>query len=105
MGAGRTGVVASIGLLLGLLSPAAHASTYTVSATADAYVTSSDPRTNYGTRSPIREQVSNATRRGYVRFTVPALDGPVTSAALRLYVGTSSASGFSARPVTSTSWS
>ena len=62
------------------------AATHTFTSTADTY-TNSDRRTsNYGTQTTVRVRASSTTHRAYLRFDVAGLDGPVTSARLRLFV-------------------
>ena len=79
-------------------SPARAVTTVTVPAAADAQVSSSNPATNYGTLSTlrVREGAGDATSpiyRTYLEFSVSGLSGPVTGAALRLYVTDPSTDG------------
>ena len=80
-------LLAALSLLgLGTLSPAA-ADTVTITPVADAYVSKSTAKRNYGTADPL-EVLGGATtgdRQSYLRFKVPVPAGEtVTSATLRL---------------------
>jgi len=96
--------VAVVGWLVGALIPAtAHATTYTVQPSADATVSSSKPSLNDGRSSTLTAIAGSTTNRIYLRFAVPALDGPVSAASLQLYPTT--AADLSVRPQPNTSWS
>ena len=56
--------------------------TLTFAPAADAYVSSSNPTTNYGTTTDLRVK---DTKRSYLRFTVTGVGGTLVSAKLRLY--------------------
>jgi PKD repeat protein len=72
--------------------------------TADAYVKSSSPTSNYGTSSELRVKTSDSTYRSYLRFDVSSLANPwVISARLRLFVTDGSADGGALYPV-ATGW-
>jgi PKD repeat protein len=72
--------------------------------TADAYVKSSSPGSNFGTSSELRVKTDTTTYRSYLRFDVSGLTGPwVVSAKLRLYATDGSPDGGSLYPVAS-SW-
>jgi PKD repeat protein len=72
--------------------------------TADAYVKSSSPGSNFGTSSELRVKTDTTTYRSYLRFDVSGLTGPwVISARLRLYATDGSPDGGSLYPVGS-SW-
>jgi hypothetical protein len=84
------------------LSQPAMADTRTVLTEADAYVSSTQPSANYGTRTDL-VQDGSPTLTSYVRFA-PNMSG-VTKATLRVYTNTASKTGFEVRPVGSSSWS
>ena len=76
--------------------------------TADTYVSSAKPTTNYGTASSLRARPASnhTTNNTYLRFNVNGLTSPLTSVAvakLRLYVTTSTSSITNAY-TTSDSW-
>jgi len=72
--------------------------------TADAYVKSTSPTSNYGTSSEIRVKTDATTYRSYLRFNVSSLAGPwVISAKLRLFTTDGSSDGGSLYPV-ATGW-
>jgi WD40-like Beta Propeller Repeat len=101
------GLIASGGLALvsviGRPSDAsASITTYKLTASADAYVSSAQPAKNYGLSSRVRTDAS-PDMRGYLRFDVPALDGPISSATLLVYA-VSKAQGFSVMPVSDDTW-
>ena len=77
--------------------------TRTFNATADAYVDSSRPKTNFGGGANLLVDQYPATYRSYLRFDVPALGGVVKRATLRLWVTDPSPSGPTVA-ATSTSW-
>ena len=83
-------------------APAAHAAT-TVKPVADASVASDKPSTNFGTAAKLDVKASPATN-AYLRFSVPALSGPVTRATLRLVPTANSKKGVTVAPVASTTW-
>ena len=68
----------------------------TLTPTADTYVNQATPTTNYGA-SPDLKAGTTPIMRSYLKFVIPPLSGPVTSATLRLYATTSSATGFEVR--------
>ena len=86
-------------------SPTPHTQpgVFTFAPTADAYVNSDNPDTNYGSAGSLVVG-SNPLRHTYIKFTVAGLVGTVTNVQLRLYV-TSTGGGFSDRPVADNSWS
>jgi Bacterial Ig domain/Calcineurin-like phosphoesterase len=59
---------------------------------ADSYVNESKPTTNYGTATVLRIGLS-PIQRSYLRFTVPALGGPITHATLRVFANTATPNG------------
>jgi pectate lyase len=84
-------------------TPAANAATQQFTATADTYSDSVNPSVNFGGYSTVKID-GNVLRVGYLRFNPQGLPGPVTRATLRVYTRTSNATGFSVRPVISTTW-
>ena len=88
------------------LAPGASAATITRSfaPSADSYVSSSLPTTNYGASSVVRESASGDIRRGYMRFVVSGLTGTVSGVSLRVRAETAHTSGFTVRRVTNTTW-
>jgi hypothetical protein len=81
----------------------APAATRTFTATADTFVHSGRPRANFG-RSMTLKVDASPVRRGYVRFSVFGLSGPITKATLRLRSKNTRSVGFSVRSVASTTW-
>jgi hypothetical protein len=70
--------------------------TQTFPAAADAYVSASNPNTNYGASSAIRVDGS-PVMRSYLRFNVQGLSGAVSKATLRVYATSGSSTGWQAR--------
>lgn len=65
-------------------APAARATTFTFSPTADARVKAASPSTNYGSLAYLATNACSCDRQeAYLRFNVSGLDGPVVSAVLR----------------------
>lgn len=81
----------------------ATATSYTFTPEADSYVNANAPTTNYGTNSLIWMDSSPETN-GYLRFDVQNLDGPVSSATLRVLMGSTNSTGFDVHQVADTSW-
>jgi len=105
-------VAAAVALIAAGTLPGAAADTtgsQTIVASADAYVSSSDPDANFGSASDLRIDAapngnSNArTVRSYVRFDVPASALPIARATLRLYSTNGDNKGF-AVSFASNSW-
>jgi acid phosphatase type 7 len=78
-------------------------STSTLTPQADAYVDSSSPGTNYGTRITLRVDGS-PTVRSYLRFDLSTLSGTIAQATLRIYANSSAAGGIRVYPVSSSTW-
>jgi Calcineurin-like phosphoesterase len=79
--------------------------TVTLQAIADARVHEASPSTNYGSSSTLRVDVAAGARvDSLLRFSVPALSGPITSARLLLYATTGTVDG-PAVHATSNTWS
>lgn len=71
---------------------------------ADAYVRSDTPTTNYGSESAVYVD-AEPVRRSYLRFDVQGVIGAVSRATLRIYAQTSQTTGFTVRSVADSSWS
>lgn len=71
---------------------------------ADSYVDGNAPGNNYGSSTQIRIDGS-PDRRGYLRFDVSGLPGPVVSATLRVYASSTHSFGYEAQAVADNSWS
>jgi hypothetical protein len=87
--------------ILAAAQPAA-ASTQTFLPTADAHVSESAPKVNYGTASSLKLDGSPSVA-GFVRFA-PQVDGSVSKATLRFYTNKESGTGFEVRTVANSSW-
>ena len=81
----------------------ATATSYTFTPVADSYVNANAPTTNYGSNSLIWMDATPETN-GYLRFDVQNLDGPVSSATLRVLMGSTNSTGFDVHQVADTSW-
>jgi hypothetical protein len=82
--------------LIAPASPTTYTATYipssfTITATADAFVRKSSPGTNYGRTTNLRTFLG--AERSYLKFTVAGLTGPATDARLRLWVTDPSSTG------------
>ena len=87
-----------------ILPAAASADSFTFSPVADAYVRSDLPDQNFGKLSTLRVD-KDPTTVSYLRFDVRGLQGPVTSATLRLRTSTSATtSGVDMRSVADNAW-
>ncbi|HET8669853.1 MAG TPA: DNRLRE domain-containing protein, partial [Candidatus Saccharimonadales bacterium] len=75
----------------------------TFTPSADSYVDSSNPSTNYGSQTQLRGDGS-PTVRGYLRFNVQGLSGSITRATLRIYANSSSSVGYEIQGVSNNSW-
>ncbi|HEV3001816.1 MAG TPA: DNRLRE domain-containing protein, partial [Solirubrobacteraceae bacterium] len=86
-------------------SPATAQTTQTtVVAEADAFVDAGRPNRNFGYATRLHVAASTE-RRSYLRFDVPAVDGTIRRAVLRVRVDAGSSLGFDVRGVGSTTWS
>jgi hypothetical protein len=95
-------VVAGAGLVTGATVPPASAATVTVGADADARVSASKPKANFGRETWLRTDASPAEET-YVRFVVGGASGTVTRAVVRLHVTDGSVDGPAIHRVTG-SW-
>lgn len=82
----------------------ASVTTYAVSPVADGYVFELKPSTNFGSSTKLRVDGS-PVMRSYLRFNVPALDGPVNRATLRVYANSKSSVGYDVVGIPDNSWS
>ena len=71
--------------------------------TADTYVQSDVPTTNYGTAITLKVDASPDTQ-SFLRFNVQGIAGTINSATLRLYANNGSSTGYQVFPLTSSSW-
>src|SRR5512146_600526 len=103
----RAGAVTA--LLAFLISPFSHVAapaqaTITFTPSADAYVSSAYPGTNYGTTTTLRVDGSPDVH-SYLRFSVSGLSGSVISqASLQIYANSASSAGLTADKVADNSW-
>ena len=77
--------------------------TYTFMPAADAYIAGDFTTTNYGGSATLKADAS-PDYRSYLRFNVGDVSGTVTSATLRLYATSSSATGYQVKRVTNQGW-
>ncbi|MDD5371388.1 MAG: DNRLRE domain-containing protein, partial [Anaerolineaceae bacterium] len=100
--------LAVMGLFSAMLpgrSAIGQSTTITIKPAADAYVTQSNAKTNYGSNSSIRIDNSPITR-SYLRFEVGGLNGAtVQSAKLRVYANSEGSAGYTASAVSDNDWS
>jgi PKD repeat protein len=82
-------------------APAAAEPGSTFVPVADAYVRSSAPSANFGTAKGLRVRSTGPEMRSYLKFSVTGLDGPVTSATLRLRVSDTGPDGGTVHVVSS----
>ena len=81
------------------------ASNPTTSIDADAYVKQSKPTRNYGRVDTVNVSGTDDPRKGYVKFTIANVRGPITHAVLRLYVDDNGTKNGPALYGTSNNWS
>ncbi len=82
----------------------AAASEIVVNPSADAYVISTSPDANYGSKSSIRVD-NSPTTRSYLRFEVTGVDwNAVQSAKLRVYANSANSTGYDVNVVNDSSW-
>ncbi len=84
-------------------TPTATPSTITITSTADSYVNSSNPTTNYGSATVLRADGS-PDLHSYLKFSVTGLSGAPAQATLRIYATSTSSTGFTVSGVSDTSW-
>ena len=89
----------------GYITVATAGPTLTFTPTDDAFVRSNFPDENTGSLDNLRSFKKTAETDSYLKFTVSAVTGSVTSAKLRLYVVDASANGGTLYSVADTSWS
>jgi parallel beta-helix repeat protein len=100
--AGVVGALLALPLGGVLGPPVAAADEVTFAAVADAYVDSSQPTSNFGTRSEVRVDGS-PTVNAYLRFDISSV-ASAGAARLRLYVRSQAGQGIQVRPVASQDW-
>jgi acid phosphatase type 7 len=84
-------------------SPAPVNQVLTFNPSADSYVDSGSPSTNYGTQTQLRGDGSPVVR-SYLRFDVQGFSGAVTRATLRLYANSALSAGYEIRSVSNNTW-
>ncbi len=84
-------------------TPGGTGGTFTFTPSADSYVESSNPGTNYGSATQIRVDGSPDVH-SYLRFNVQGLSGTVSSASLRVYANSAVTAGYDARSVSDNTW-
>jgi PKD repeat protein len=89
----------------GYITVATAGPTLTFTPTDDAFVRSNFPDENTGSLDNLRSFKKTAETDSYLKFTVSAVTGSVTSAKLRLYVVDASANAGTLYSVADTSWS
>ena len=77
--------------------------TVTITPTADSYVESDVPSTNFGSSAVLKNNTSPDTR-AYLKFDLTGIVGTVTSATFRAFTQTSSGSGYELHSVADNSW-
>jgi Domain of unknown function (DUF1996) len=103
-GAGVLLIVAPLALQLSTQRVAGAATTsLTMTATADSYVDSARPTTNFGAKSNLKTDTEPVVRT-YMRFGVSGTSGSVVSATLRVYAASGNAAGYGVHRVESTTW-
>ncbi|MFN0285155.1 MAG: fibronectin type III domain-containing protein [Kineosporiaceae bacterium] len=85
-------------------TPPPTPSTVTATSSADAYVSSSAPGTNYGLATSLRLDAS-PVQHAYVRFAVVGAYPAVTAASLKIWANNRSTTGLVVKKVADTSWS
>ena len=107
---GLVGAVGIAGVVVaasggGVLLPQASAAALApITASADAYVQSDQPTTNFGTVTTLNNVSGTPEARAYVKFTVTGVTGTVTKATFRAFTQTSSGSGYELHQVADSSW-
>jgi hypothetical protein len=102
--AGALLLVATLAIQLTPQRLASAATTsFTVTATADSYVDSTRPTTNFGTNSNLKTDTEPVVRT-FMRFDVSGTSGSVVGATLRVYAVSGNAAGYWVRRAGSTTW-
>jgi hypothetical protein len=83
--------------------PTATTSIFNFVPTADSYVSSSSPDTNFGTNTSLRADL-NPTLLGYLKFNVQGLSGVPIRATLRIFFSSSTPIGVNIKGVSDTTW-
>ncbi len=77
--------------------------TYIFTPSADAYVNSGSPSSNYGSATALRQDAS-PDLHSYMRFNIQNVSGSATSAILKIYTNSSSSIGYQVRSVADNTW-
>ena len=77
--------------------------TVTINASADSYVQSDLPSTNFGS-SAVLKNITSPDTRAYLKFDLTGIAGTVTKATFRAFTQTSSGSGYELHSVADNSW-
>jgi hypothetical protein len=96
-------LVAPLALQLTTQRMASAATSFTVTATADSYVDSARPTTNFGTNTTLKTDTEPVVR-AFMRFHVSGTSGSVLRATLRVYAVSGNAAGYRVRQGGSTTW-
>jgi hypothetical protein len=96
-------VVAASAVLFFLAQRSPSAYTVILKPVADAYVSSAQPQSNYGSQKDLRASAIPAVH-AYVRFSIKSGTVPVAKATLRLWSEGSSPIGYLVRPVDGSGW-
>lgn len=72
--------------------------------TADAYVQSDVPGTNFGTATTLNNVSGTPEARAYLKFDASGVSGTITKATLRVFTQTSSGSGYELHAVADNTW-
>jgi hypothetical protein len=99
-----TCAVVLVGLLVALPNATATSVTSRVSPSADAYVSQTRPRANFGSAKELLAGSRPKIRRSYLRFDLANLSGTVAKATLRLYSKTTNQTGFEVHAVSDNTW-
>jgi hypothetical protein len=96
--------VAALGVALAFATAGSTASSTTVAASADTYVSAGSASKIYGTANALKVTGSPVART-YLRFDLTAVTPSVTKATLRVYAKNNSTAGFEVRGMSSGTWS
>ena len=101
----RAGAALALAVVVGTFPSGAgsQVASQTFTPVADAFVSSSKPKTNYGTAQRLKMDRSPVLTT-YVRFNLSNLTGSITRATLQVYSRTSSSVGFDVRAVANNVW-
>jgi acid phosphatase type 7 len=100
---GSTATSTSTAAITQTSSPAPVNQVVSFNPSADSYVSSDSPSTNYGSQMQLRGDGSPVVR-SYLRFNVQGLNGTVRRAMLRLFANNASTGGYEIRSVSNNTW-